>query len=82
MPSTIVVGDQVAGFHDRLGLQAERRAGGDRGTQQVAGGNVRHLQVFLQSRRLRAFARSGRAEKNQSHEHLLQINDARRWRRR
>jgi adenylate kinase family enzyme len=43
------------------------RARIDRGAQQPARGDVRHLQVLAQPRRLRAFARAGRTEKNQSH---------------
>ena len=64
-----LVADQVAARHHFLGLQAELAAGGDFGAQQVAGGDVRHLQVLLEPRRLRALARTGRAQKYQSHQH-------------
>jgi hypothetical protein len=40
----------------------------NRGTEQLAGGNVGHLQVLAKPGGLRAFARSGRSEYYQSHE--------------
>jgi hypothetical protein len=67
-----VVGNEVAGFHDRLGLEAERRAGSDGAAQQVAGGNVGNLQMLAEAGRLRALARTGRAEKYQSHWDFLE----------
>jgi len=57
----------LAGFHHRPGLQAERCAGLDRGAQQVAGGDVRHLQFGFEQGGLRAFARPVRAEENDAH---------------
>ncbi len=56
-----LVRDQIAGRHDRLGLQSQRRARRHRGAQQLAGGDVRNLQVLAQARRLGALARTGRA---------------------
>ena len=45
-----------------LGLQAKGRTGVDRGAQQFAGGNMRHLKVLAKPGGLRALARSGRAK--------------------
>ena len=67
-PFEDLVADEVARSHDLLGLQAQLGAGGDFGAQQVAGGNVRHLQMFLEARGLRALAGTGRAQKYQSHQ--------------
>ena len=57
-----LVGDQVSGIHDRLGLEAERRARLDCRTQQVAGRHVWNTQFLLERGRLGAFSRSGCAE--------------------
>src|SRR3546814_2035492 len=49
-----LVGHQVATCHDFLRLPAQRAAGLYLGAQQVAGGDVRHLQMILQARGLRS----------------------------
>ena len=53
--------------HDGLGLQAERRAGLDGRAQHVAGGDLRDAVLLADEGGLRAFARAGRAQQNQSH---------------
>jgi hypothetical protein len=57
-----VVGYQLAGIHDRLGLQSHRRARRNGGAQHVAGRDMRHTQFRLQPGGLRAFARAGRTK--------------------
>ena len=62
-----LVGDQLARLHDDPGTLAQRCAGLDRGTQKIAGGNMRHLQLGLEQGRLGAFARAVRTEENDAH---------------
>ena len=62
-----VVGDELARVHHDFGGAAELRAGRDRFAQQVAGRHLRHAVAGLQALRLRALARTGRAEQNQPH---------------
>ena len=62
-----LVGDQLARFHDRLGLDADRRAGGDRGAQHVAGRKLAHAALLDQPRRLGPLACPRGAEKDQVH---------------
>ena len=57
-----LVADKIAAGHHFLGLHAQGAAGGHFGAQQVAGGDVRNLQVLLEARGLRALARPGRAQ--------------------
>jgi hypothetical protein len=67
MPQQDRIGDEVPARHDLLGRKAELAAGSDFGAQQVASGDMRHLQVFLRAVRLRALAGTRRAQQNQSH---------------
>ena len=60
-------GHQVAGVEVALGLQAERCAFADVLAEQVPGGDVRDAELLGQLLRLRAFARAGRSEQNDSH---------------
>ena len=55
------------GLHHRLGLPADRGAGGDLGPQHVAGGDLDDAVPVLQALGLRALARAGRAQKNEFH---------------
>ena len=67
MPSRIASETSSPARHHLLRLEAELAARRDFRAQQVAGRDVRHLQVFLQAGRLRALARTGRAQEDQSH---------------
>ena len=62
-----LIGNQLPGIHDAFGAQADRRAGGDRGAQHVAGGKLDDAVFLDQALRLRALPRSRRAEQDQSH---------------
>src|SRR5690606_346487 len=55
------------GVHHLLCGLAERSAGLDRGAQHVSGGDLRNAVFLRDERGLRAFARSGRAKKDQTH---------------
>ena len=59
------VGHQLAGVHVALGLAAEVGARGDRGAQQVAGGEVQELVLVTQALGLGALPGPGRAEEDQ-----------------
>ena len=60
--------DQLATIHGRLGLAAELAATGHRGTQQIAGGDLRNAETFDQALRLRAFARTGCSQQDDAHD--------------
>src|SRR6185503_16321676 len=62
-----LVRDELAGVHDFLGSQAERRLVGDGLAQQVARRDLREPVVFLNALRLRAFAGTRRAAHDDSH---------------
>src|SRR5690606_28531264 len=62
-----LVGDQLAGVHRGLGLPAQRRAGGQRLAQQVAGGNLRYVVFLDQLLGLSPLARTGRSKQHDSH---------------
>ena len=66
-----VVGDQAAGLHHGLGLNADLGARGDGGAKHVAGGELRDAHLGDDLRRLRAFPRPGRAEED--HDVLLPL---------
>ena len=67
MPTTMSSETRAAGFHDRLGLEADRRARRDRGAQHVAGRELRNAVLLDQPRRLRPFAGARRPEQYQPH---------------
>ena len=58
------VGDQLAGVHVRLGFEADRRGVANRGTEEVAGRDVRDPQPFAEDDRLRALAGPRRPEQD------------------
>ena len=62
-----LVRDEVPRLEDRLDLQPERRAGGDRRAEHVAGRNVRDLVLRADPRRLRPLPGSLRAQDEQIH---------------
>jgi len=66
-PDDDVVGDQRAGLHHRLGLQADRRSRLDRGAQHIAGRELRDTVFPHQPRRLSAFSGAWRPEQYQPH---------------
>ena len=68
-----VVAHQRAGVHHLLGREAERRAGLDGGAQHVAGGDLRDAVALADHGRLRAFARAGRSQQDESHERRLRV---------
>ena len=70
-----IVTDQLARFHHGLGLLPQGRAGLDGGAQHVTRRNLRNAVLAADKRRLRAFARAGRAQKNQFHTGFLFVND-------
>ena len=70
-----IVADQLARFHHGLGLLPQGRAGLDGGAQHVARRNLRDIEFARDELRLRAFARAGRAQKNQFHTGFLFVND-------
>jgi 6-phosphofructokinase len=59
--------DKTAGVHGGLGAHAQGRARGNRGAQQVAGGDLRHAPFLRQTLRLSALARARRTQQNYSH---------------
>ena len=62
-----VVGDQTASVHHLFGLDAEGRAGLDRCSQHVTGGNLRNSVLFANEFGLCPFTGAWCAEQNQSH---------------
>ena len=58
---------QVAGVEVALGLQPERRAVADVLAEKVPGGDLRNAELLGQLLGLRALARPGRSEQNDSH---------------
>ena len=69
-PDHDVIRDQTPARHDVLGLEADRRAGGNGRTQHFAGGELDDPVVMNEPLRLRSLSRPRRSEKNQSHEEL------------
>ena len=65
------VADQLAGIHDRLGLEPDRRAAGARLAQHVAGRQLDHAAFGLEPGGLGALARAGRAQKYDVHRRHL-----------
>jgi len=58
------IGNQLAGVHELLGLQAQRRALANGGTQHIAGGDVRHGKPANEELGLSALPRSRRAKQD------------------
>ncbi len=71
-----LVRDELAGLHHGLGLEADRRAGLDGGTQHVAGRKLDHAALGDQALRLGALARSRRSQQNDVHHRSLQARAA------
>ena len=66
-----LVGDEATGIHDRLALLADVGALAHSGTEHVAGGELRDLQLFDNLRGLGALASAGGAEEDQDLTPLL-----------
>ena len=62
-----VVGNEISAFENRLDLQAELRALGDRRPQDVSGGDMRDVVERRDPPRLRSFSAALRAEDENSH---------------
>ena len=61
------VGNEFAALHVAFGFSAKRRAVRALLAQDVAGRNLFDAKAFLQHPRLRALARAGRPQENESH---------------
>ena len=75
-PDDDLVGHQRSRIHHLLGRDAERRARLDRGAQHVARGYLRDAVRLADERGLRSLSRTRRAEQDQSHVDLRNLN---RW---
>src|SRR5690606_21440627 len=62
-----VVGNQAAGIHHALGLQAQLGTSLDRRAQHVARGNLRNAEFFGNEAGLGTFASTGRSQQNHAH---------------
>src|SRR5690606_15398285 len=62
-----LIGDETARIHDRLGFQTQLRARLYSGAQHVAGGNLRNTVALHDELGLRALARAGWAQQNDTH---------------
>ena len=73
------VGDELARLHHRLRLQPHGRARLHRRAQHVAGGQLHHPAIMLQTARLRTLAGARRSEQDDVHvsSPLRSISDAR-----
>ena len=66
-PDDHLIGDQLAGIHIRLGLQANGSPVFHRSSENVAGGDGGNAQFLIQDLSLGAFPGARRAQKNQFH---------------
>ena len=62
-----VIGNQTTAVHDALGDQAQFGAGLDRGTQHVAGGDLRDTEFFGDELSLSTFTGPGSSQQNDAH---------------
>ena len=74
-----LVGDQLAGIHDFFQLQAQGRAGLDRRTQHVTGGNLWNTELFGDELCLSTFTGPGSSQQNYAHLVLLKFLYAIQW---
>lgn len=68
-----LVGDQLAGIHDFLQLQAQRGTGLDGGTQHVTGGDLWNTELFGDELCLSTFTGPGSSQQNYAHLVLLKF---------